>query len=382
MNIAIVSPWAHSEASIGGTERFTIDLATQLQSQGNDVEVFMLSGKSCYIQGIKFTSLDLLGDGKKASEHDLKLHALEDVGDFFYAAWAQYLEATIDISKFDVIQLNSLLFIDAWTSKPRIFTIHTNPYEFTLDWGRERLSCLVGKIKKSLPPMTVLIAPSEYYASYYSKILHRSVLAIPHAIDITRLKNDEVSQHQRRQCQLAGRSVAILLPSRLELVQKHPQTVFHGIAALPHNLRDRITVIATGKDSHYAANAEKLGAIAKKGGFEACFMKFKSMSSAYALADIVALPSKSESFGYSALESLALGLPTILNNIPTFKEIASDNSNAYFFDNTAASFSQTLMELLNNPVSRSVDMHWLQRYDMKRWGNVYGTLARTITEYD
>ena len=42
------------------------------------------------------------------------------------------------------------------------------------------------------------------------------------------------------------------------------------------------------------------------------------MSEAYKIANICVLPSKSESFGYSALESLSLGIYTILNDIPTF----------------------------------------------------------------
>ncbi len=42
------------------------------------------------------------------------------------------------------------------------------------------------------------------------------------------------------------------------------------------------------------------------------------MSEAYKIANICVLPSKLESFEYSALESLSLGIYTILNDIPTF----------------------------------------------------------------
>lgn len=378
MNIAVVSPWAISELSVGGTERFTIDLATQLHALGNAVEVFVLSGKSCSIQGVKYTSLDILGEEKVADEYDLKAFADEDTGDFFYEKWANYLGENIDASKFDVIQLNSLLFIDAWPTKPRIFTIHTNPFEYELDWGSERLGCVVKKVHDTLSDSTLLVTPSEYYGKHFSKLFQRPVVTIPHAIDIARLDGSIPVGSNTRQKSALGQQLTILLPSRLELIQKRPQIVFQGIALLPHELKERITVVAAGKDPQYEANSEKLDRMAVNGGFKARFIKFKSMSEAYELADIVALPSKSESFGYSALESLTLGLPTILNSLPTFKEIGSGNNNAYFFENTAHSFSQTLLGIVNDLQRYPADKVWLQRYDIRLWSEMYQRLARSL----
>jgi glycosyltransferase involved in cell wall biosynthesis len=377
MNIAIVSPWAISESAVGGTERFTIDLATQLLSLGNSVEVFTLSGKNCHIQGVKYTSLNLIGEEKVADEYDLKAFADDNKGDLFYAKWAKFLETKIDARNFDVIQLNSLLFIDAWPAKPRIFTIHTNPFEYRLDWGQERLSWVEQKIKRTLPATTLLVTPSDHYAKHFSKIFKRPVKAIPHAIDISRLRNDAaIGSIDSRSG--SNESVTILLPSRLELIQKRPQIVFQGIALLPQRLRKRVTVVVSGKDSQYEDNCRKLERIASDSGFEARFLRFQSMSEAYALADIVALPSKSESFGYSALESLTLGLPTILNSLPTFKEIGEGNDNAYFFDGTSASFSQTLSELLDNLQYYQTSETWSRRYDIRRWGKAYEKLAGSI----
>lgn len=378
MNIAIVSPWAISESSVGGTERFTIDLATQLHALGNEVEVFVLSGKSCCIQGVKYTSLNLLGEEKIADEYDLKAFADDNTGELFYTKWASFLETNIDASRFDVIQLNSLLFIDAWPTKPRIFTIHTNPFEYQLDWGRERMTCVEHKIRETLPDKTLLVAPSEHYSRRFSKMFQRSVTTIPHAIDISRLKSGVAVRDKTNNQLAANHPISILLPSRLELIQKRPQIVFQGIAMLPQRLKDSVTVVATGKDSQYEDNCKKLERIANNNGFEARFMRFQSMSEAYALADIVALPSKSESFGYSALESLTLGLPTVLNSLPTFKEIGAGNNNAYFFDSTAAAFSHTLSELLDNLKQYPTDDTWLQRYDIKRWGEAYQRLAGSI----
>ena len=378
MNIAIISPWAISETSVGGTERFTIDLATQLLALGNSVEVFVLSGKSCHIQGINYTSLDVLGNGKIADEYDLQKLANENMGKSFYAKWASCLEVNIDSNKFDVIQLNSLLFIDAWPNKPRIFTIHTNPFEYQLDWGHERLDYVSRKIRKALPDKTLLTAPSEHYSRYFSKMFHRDVLTVPHAIDISRLNSTSATNRQST----AEHGITILLPSRLEPVQKRPRVVFCGVALLPEHLRKQITVVAGGKDPQYLDNCTKLERIAERNGFKAQFARFPSMVEAYAQADIVALPSKSESFGYSALESLALGIPTILNSLPTFKEIGAGNNNAYFFDQTAHAFSRTLLNLLGDLRSYPINESWSIRYDIQRWGKAYQKLARSVVGHE
>jgi glycosyltransferase involved in cell wall biosynthesis len=331
---------------------------------------------------VKYTSLDILGEEKIADEYDLRAFASSSKGKLFYSRWASYLETGIDISKFDVIQLNSLLFIDAWIDKPRIFTIHTNPFEYQLDWGYERFDWVGQRIRKALPDKTLLVAPSEYYSKYFSRIFHRDVLTIPHAIDTSRLSSISRT-HTRTSRELTmGRGITILLPSRLELVQKRPQIVFRGVALLPAQLRTRITIVTTGKDRQYQSNYKKLECIAKNGGFNARFTKFRSMAEAYALADIVALPSKSESFGYTALESLALGIPTILNSIPTYKEIGSGNSNAYFFNQSAQAFSQTLLKLLQDLRKRHTDEIWLMRYDIQRWAEVYQGLAGNIIGHE
>ena len=46
MKIAILSPWTVKPTSVGGTERFVIDLAESFINANNKVDVYMLSGDS------------------------------------------------------------------------------------------------------------------------------------------------------------------------------------------------------------------------------------------------------------------------------------------------------------------------------------------------
>ncbi len=369
MKIAVVCPWAVSESAVGGTERYVVDLATQLHKQGIQVEVFVLSGPSCVINDVSYISLDVLGGQRVANEYDLQMLAKNSDKDF-YGWWAAYLESRIDARRFDVIQLNSLLFVDAWKGRPRLLMIHTNPFEYQMDWGKQKFEEVVQKLRVSLPANTLLLAPSKHYAQHFSRLFQRSVLSVPHAIDRTRLHSTQNAKPS------GGTGIKILLPSRLELEQKRPQIVFEGIALLPKEVRQLITVVASGKDTHYQENYKALAGIADSAGFKAHFAHFDSMTEAYALADIVALPSKSESFGYAALEALSLQKPTILNAIATFKEIAEGNDNAYFFDNEPASFAERLSEMLQRRESKPLRKEWLDRYDIAKWGQVYQGLAR------
>lgn len=302
-----------------------------------------------------------------ANEYDLQMFASNEKGEGFYRKWRDYLESKIDADKFDLLQLNSLLFIDAWQHKPRVFTIHTNPFEYELDWGRSRFDFVLQKIHDFLPSKSILTAPSDHYAKYFSELFHKNVIPIPHAIQPGRLSH---ATNKRKN----NSKVTILLPSRLELEQKRPQIVFEGISLLPESIRKNLVVVAGGKDPQYQDNCRKLQAIADKAGFKSQFAKFDSMADAYAAADIVALPSKSESFGYAALESLSLGIPTILNNLPTFKEIGIGNNNAYFFDQTPEAFAKCLEKVLKTPYKHHVDVDWDRRYDIELWGKNYQKL--------
>ena len=99
---------------------------------------------------------------------------------------------------------------------------------------------------------------------------------------------------------------------------------------------------------------------------------FDKMSDAFRIADIVVLPSQSESFGYAALESLSLGIMTILNNIPTFKEIAEGSKNNYFFENSVNSLYELLRKKINESLERTnQSKEWFDRYSIIKFGERY-----------
>jgi glycosyltransferase involved in cell wall biosynthesis len=372
MKVAIISPWAISKNAIGGTERFVADLANSLTSLGHRVTVFMLSGEQQRINDVEYVSLDVMGGGKIANEYDLR----EIMGDFSdessFDNLAKKVESVVDLATFDALHINSLLFLKAWKDKHRVFTIHTNPFEYRQAWGDEAYLKTLEVLKYEASNHDVtLTAPSFHYARAFQRLTKVHVYFIPHAIDTNRLGCSEERNELFQKYGLTSSKITLLLPSRLEPVQKRPQMLFNAIAALSQDKIDCLQIVSSGLDSQYARYRDKLASFADLHGISAVFIYFETISEAYTLADAVVLPSKSESFGYSALEALSLSKVTLLNALPTFKEIGNGNPNAYFFKGTLA-LSELLGSLVEQRIaSEKVPDTWRARYETKEWSLKY-----------
>ena len=120
MKIAIVSPWTISDTAVGGTERFVIDLAESLKNLGNEIDVYMLSGESYSKNEINYININILGKDGYIEEKTL----IDMYGDFStedsYIKLANSLEELINVEKYDLIQLNSQLFLKAFKNKKRV----------------------------------------------------------------------------------------------------------------------------------------------------------------------------------------------------------------------------------------------------------------------
>ena len=217
MKIAIISPWTVSNTAVGGTERFVLDLARAFKLLGNEVDVYMLSGKDHITDGINFINMKILDKDDYMDEY--KLERL--FGDFSkedtYNKIAETLERLVDGSKYDMIHLNSQLFLKAWSNNNRIFTIHTNPFEYKLSFGEDSFECMLQIMKnESKNKNTYFVAPSVHYAKVYNNLTNLQIKSIPHAIDLTRLKCDKSRNEICENLALDKNLKIILLPSRLE----------------------------------------------------------------------------------------------------------------------------------------------------------------------
>lgn len=367
MKIAILSPWTVKPNSIGGTERFVIDLAESFEKANNIVDVYMLSGNPYIKNNVNYISMELFDRKADVDEYFLKAQFNDFNDEKSFEDLANKINSKISFDKYDLIQLNSQLFLKVAEGHRRIYTIHTNPFEYKLDWGEMSFEIMLKLMnKESKIRNTYFVAPSKYYADLYNGLSNTIINFIPHAIDVSRIISNEDRTKILEKMDIDPNKKIILLPSRLEPIQKQPMLFMKAFAKLDNNIKSNYKIICTGKDKQYEQFMQDILLFCNSNDIDILIDRFEKMSDGYKVADIVMLPSKSESFGYSALESLSLGITTILNNIPTYKEIVKDAKNYYLFDNSIESLNKVLAETLIKKIYRVEQPEkWKNKYSIK-----------------
>lgn len=373
MKIAILTPWSISPNAVGGTERFVMDLAQSFTNLGNEVDVYMLSGEEYIKDNINFKNINLFETNEVIDEYFLRKKFNNFALNSSYENLAKRIEELVDFSQYDIIHLNSQLFLKLCQNKKRIFTIHTNPFEYKLDWGEESFDTMI-KIMNEEGNFedTYFVAPSQHYANEYKNLADVNVNFIPHAIDINRLKKHKEKNLIKNELGIEQDKKIILLPSRLEPIQKQPMLFMKAFSKNEENVKTQFKVICTGADKQYLKYKEEIEVFCKKNNIDILITRFNTMCDAYEVADLVVLPSQSESFGYSALESLSLGIPTILNNIPTYNEVSIGSENYYLFNNTVETLYSALSVAINNGLERVKQPNeWQNQYSIALFGQRY-----------
>lgn len=380
MKVAIVNTWAISNKAIGGTERFVMDLAKALVQNNNEVDVYMFSGESHFEDGVNYINIDLFNMEGEADEYIVQNYFGNFENEESYIHLAQKLEKKIDVSKYDFIQLNSLLFLEAWRDKKRVFTIHTNPFEYELAWGEKSYQKMLEVMRKFKNDSgTIFVAPSKFYANEYSNLTGCNIKFIPHAIDIKRVKTQKSKSDIIQHYNLDKNKLKIIVPSRLEPIQKQPMLLLNACCPLQKEKKEKIQIIYTGLDKQYEKFVQELLDKAKYNDIDIKIIRFDDMAEVYKIADLTVLPSKSESFGYSLLESLSLGIFTILNDIPTFNEIVEGNKHNYVFKNNEVELKEKIEQLINNQevlIRKIPKNEWKKKYDLNEFEKAYVNLIR------
>ena len=372
MKILHVSLWPIDRKSIGGTEKYVLCLSSALKKLSIDNEVLMLSGKKTIINDVLYIPLNL-SSINKLDEYSIKNTFFHEFSTKSLEKFAKKIESNFDFSKYDIIHFNSLLFYLCAFNKRRVFTIHINQIGFEQNWGKNSFNIISGIIKKDGNSKTTFIVPSKYYADKYRKIFHKKIVVIPHSLPESFLREKEVGKKRNK------RWLNIFVPSRLEIKQKGQDLLLRSLNGIKDKL-PKFKVIFSGIDEQYKPNVKILKSMAKAFGIPIVFEKLRmdEMKNAYSRANLVVLPSRYESFGYAAIESLALGKKTVLSNIPTHREIAFGNEYAFVAGkNNPVSLGKTILKAVNSHYKGRVNRKWINRYSNDQWINKYIKLYKS-----
>lgn len=366
MKILIVSMWEISKDCIGGTERYVMDLAESLKRKGADVEVLMLSGTTRTMSGVKYISINT--SEIKVNEYIIKNTFFPKFTKKNLINFAKFIERHFDAHKYDIVHLNSLLFYYLFTSKNRVFTLHENPFEFDHNWGKGSLSKIQKIIISEKNKKYNFIVPSQNYGMEFSKLFLIKTKVIPHCLKKGRLgcslgKSDILKKY------CLGQKFTFLIPSRLEIIQKGQDIAAEAFGLVKKKIPE-FQIVFSGLDDQYIDNSKIIKKICDRYNIACYFIKFIDIKEAYEIADVVVIPSRSESFGYSALESLALGKKTVLSNIPTFLDFAKLTPSAFVTDLNPKCFANKIVDAVRSKkISQSET--WLKKYDPKDWADKY-----------
>jgi glycosyltransferase involved in cell wall biosynthesis len=363
MRILIISLWSLSNTSIGGTEKFVIDLAKLLASQ-NSVTILSVGCVNLKIKKVKNISLNLVNDlNEYTLDKYLKSNGLENL--------KLKLNYILQKNKFDITHCNSLLFAGLLKNIPVVHTVHTNKNEITQSFSKHIINKITHNLKNDT--RAYYATPSLHAQKSFKEFSGKKSILINHAFTSPiKLGN---KKKLRRKYGILKEEIVFCIPSRLEIKQKG-QELFLKALKFVKNILPPFVVLLSGCDKQYLKNKKYL--LKKYKDFRIIITNFKNKNSLYSLSDVIVLPSKTESFGYSALESALAGLPLFLSNIPPYQEFKKNNKNIFLFKTNPQNIAIVLKENIKIIVKHTKinpSKKWRAKYGKKvmlhKYTNLY-----------
>lgn len=365
MNVLLISLWPISSASIGGSERFVADLANLLSAHCSVTILSIGRIRDLKIKNVKVSSLDLID---QLNEYSLS----EYLGNGGLAQIATALKSFIDKNEFNIIHCNSLLFANLIKDIPVIHTIHTNREEFYESFPTDITNAILKNIEKD--NNATYVAPSIYSKESFYNLTKKVADVVTHGFRSDIILTDKLLL--RKRYGIPAQNIVFCVPSRLEIKQKGQEVILSALDSLIDDLLP-FTAVLGGCDEQYLDNKKYL--LDRYPTLAMVIENFSDKSAMYSLSDVIILPSRTESFGYAALESAMLGLPLLLSDIPPYREIAKGNQHIVLFENNTDALAKILLDnydMITTHDTISPSKEWQDRYSEDKMLQGYLSLYR------
>jgi glycosyltransferase involved in cell wall biosynthesis len=345
---------------VGGTERFMLELAKSLKKLGHFPFIICTGNKKEFeLEGVKVAhripsglmeKYKMHGFGNTAfitrfiADADSPVERLSQLG--------EYTDKQLNSIDADVFHLNSFAAsIFSAKAKDAVITNHENDLEYDSSWGKGFTDTFASIVRADLGYLNsaaALTVPSKHYAQFFSQKLGLPVSPIQNGVSLSTFDFHKLAE--QRDSLNRNKKKTILVPSRFSPEQKGFDLILESCRILKES-HENFRFVFTGVRSDYQRKLDSFLQTAAElgvgGNIEAHY--YPDINLAYSNCDIVVSAERFCSYGLSISEALALGIPTILSNIPTYKEIAQDVPYAYFFDkNDANQLAHTILKLTKN----------------------------------
>lgn len=395
MKICFHTNFEISQDYVGGTERFLIKLSKELTVLGHEPFIICSSPiKKSYVEGIPVYGVipeyiqDRFGKYSFFSSEFIKKEIIQDgCGSEALKRLSKYTEEQVSGVDADIIHFNSFAATSFLKpAKNYIVTNHENQQEYDAYWGMGFFKFLAKSIKNretELHKYPRLITPSFFYANEYTKMFNAPVTGINLGINLHDFLFESYEDDEK--CEIFDNrdGIIILLPSRFQIKQKGHDTALKACQILKKK-NISFKMIFTGLKKSCEKYLPEFEKNAKELGVEDCIRikKYFDIRKAYKICDIVISPEKYCSYGLSISESLSLGIPTILNSIPTYKEIASGFEHAIFFEkDSPEDMAEKIIRLIENSNfkrNRNEAIKFRRKNDLRICANKYVDIYEEI----
>lgn len=201
------------------------------------------------------------------------------------------------------------------------------------------------------------IAVGESNARFYaeSRVPVEKVSYAPHFVD-NRYFAEQASlvdrERQRAGWGISPADCCVLFAGKLEAV-KRVDVLVAALANMPSNLRDCVVLLVAGTgplEDSLRTQAQELGVRAAWAGF----LNQSRMPAAYAVADMLVLPSAHETWGLVVNEAMACGVPAIVSDqVGCANDLVRHGVNGLVFPNgNAAALGEAISALAMDPDRR------------------------------
>lgn len=369
--ISIVSVWPLTKASFGGTEKFVTKLAESLDQEKNKVECLSPSKNNYYcgfvnyqIQNPKLKRINEFVIRKLMDEE-----GVEKTIKLFSDSLMSLIRKKNKRNNLFVINSPFFCLIDKKISS--VFVLHDNPNELINYFGEKNAEEILDVFKKNIS--FPIVTPSEHYQKIYSQKLGIKVKDIPHCIDSKTMEKINMFLKINKTSEKKQKIITIIIPSRLEPNQKGQDVAIKAMSSVIKQTKKNIVLKMSGLDPAYKQQATFLKKMASDLGVKIKINKYGDIIKEIARADIVLVPSRYESFGYAALESLALGKQVILSDIPTYQQISKDAPNANLFKSeSVVDLTKIILKTLRTKNdNKSPSLEWYRKYSPNLWVKKY-----------
>lgn len=181
------------------------------------------------------------------------------------------------------------------------------------------------------------------------------VVVAPPGVDLVRFQPRDADR-LRRKLKLVGRRV-VLFAGRLEPL-KGPDTLLDAFAALlqREDVNEPVQLLFVGDVSSDGAQVDQRGELEERSRAlgvrdRVCFLGAQPqdrLALLYCLADVVVMPSHSESFGLVALEAQACGTPVIAASVGGLRDVVADGRTGYLVEgHDPADYAEAIAKVIS-----------------------------------